>query len=150
TLYRSYIQACTHARAAKEERAQLARELHDGPIQSLIGAEMSLAALRRRAEIEGSGGMDAPLSQAQQVLRREILSLRELMIRMKPLDLPPGGLPAYLAQAVRRFAQESGIRAEFLAEDRLAAGLTRQHAVALARIVQEALTNVRKHSGATR
>jgi len=151
TLYRSYIQACTRARAAREERAQLARELHDGPIQSLIGAEMSLAALRRRAEIEGSASwIDGPLSQAQQVLHREILGLRELMVRMKPLDLPPGGLTTYLDQAVRRFAQDSGIRGEFVAEGRSADRLSRQHAVACARIVNEALTNVRKHSGATR
>jgi signal transduction histidine kinase len=151
TVYGAYVQSCTRARASKEERAQLARELHDGPIQSLIGAEMGLEALRRHADLDGTtAAFDVSLSQAQHILRQEIVNLRELMVRMRPLDLPPGSLPTYLARAVRRFSQESGIRAEFVAEDRSAEALPRQQAIAFARIVHEALTNVRKHSGATR
>jgi signal transduction histidine kinase len=151
-VYGAYARSCIRARASKEERAHLARELHDGPIQSLIGAEMSLEALRLR-QVD-SGGVTAALAQSlgetQRLLRQEIVNLRELMVRMRPLDLPAGGLPGYLDRAVRRFSEQSGIRAEFVAEDRSAALLPRHHAVALARIAQEALANVRKHSAATR
>jgi signal transduction histidine kinase len=151
-VHGAYARSRVRARASKEERAHLARELHDGPIQSLIGAEMSLEAQRRR-QVDSGGPNSAlaqSLGQTQRLLRQEIVNLRELMVRMRPLDLPPGGLPNYLDRAVRRFSEESGIRAEFVAEDRSAAVLPRQLAVALARIAQEGLANVRKHSAATR
>ncbi len=150
-LCAAYMQSSVRARVSQEERAHLARELHDGPIQSLIGAEMSLEALRRQAPLNGTpAALDRSLNEAQRILRQEIVSLRELMVRTKPLDLSPGSLPTYLARAVRRFSHESGIRAEFVADDRPAPALPRQHAAALARIVHEALANVRKHSEATR
>jgi len=97
-----------------------------------------------------AAGFESTINQAQRILRQEIVGLRELMVRMKPLDLPDGSLPLYLARAVHRFSQESGIRADFAAEDRSGVALPRPHAVALARIVHEALANVRKHSGASR
>lgn len=138
--------------AAREERAVIAREIHDGPIQSMIGADMSLEALRRHARLDGTPtGFDKGVADAQRILRQEIAGLRELMIRMRPLDVPPGGLSAYLARAVGRFSRESGIRAEFVVDDRSGAELLGRHeAIGLARIAQEALINVRKHSGATR
>jgi signal transduction histidine kinase len=96
------------------------------------------------------GTFGAQLAQAQAILRQEIVTLRELMVRMKPLDLPSDELPAYLAQTVRRFMLDSGIRAEFISDQRPWHSLLRHHAAGLARIVQEALINVRKHSGASR
>jgi signal transduction histidine kinase len=138
--------------AARDERAAIAREIHDGPIQSLIGADMSLEALKRHARLDGTAtGFEVGIADAQRILRQEISGLRELMIRMRPVDVPPGGLPAYLARAVGRFSRESGIRAEFVVDDRSAAVLLPRHeAIGLWRIAHEALINVRKHSAATR
>jgi two-component system nitrate/nitrite sensor histidine kinase NarX len=136
---------------AREERTAIAREIHDGPIQSLIGADMSLEALKRHARLDGTAtGFEAGIADAQRILRQEISGLRELMIRMRPVDVPPGGLPAYLARAVGRFSRESGIRAEFVVDDRSAVLLPRHEAIGLLRIAHEALINVRKHSAATR
>jgi signal transduction histidine kinase len=70
------------------------------------------------------------------------------MQQMKPLDLTPKQLLDFLADAVDRFRRDTGIQARFVSEledIELPPRLCRE----LARIAQEALVNVRKHSGAS-
>lgn len=149
TLYDRYLASHRRSRATEEARTRLARALHDGPIQSLIGAEMHIAALCRQVDPDRTAKhAGVELRRAQDILRQEILALRELMMHLKPLDVTPEELPEYLSQIVRRFSRDTGIRGEFIADgSRL--DPARQHCAELARIVQEALSNVRKHSGAT-
>ena len=135
------------ARAGAAERARVARELHDGSIQSLFGIEMKIAAIRRESHRSASQ-IEAELAGVQDLLRREILSLRELMQALRPLELDSGEqLPDVLADVVERFRRDTGISARFIAAgDRIP--LPPAAAVEVVRIVQEALVNVRKHSGA--
>jgi len=128
------------------DRALVARELHDGAIQSLIGMEVQVDVLRRQAAPE-SPPMAEELSRIQHLLRQEVLNLRELMQQMKPLDLDPSRLPDFLAEAVDRFRRDTGISASFVSDLREVA-LSPRICLELARIAQEALVNVRKHSGA--
>ena len=132
----------THAKAM--DRALVARELHDGAIQSLIGLEVQVDVLRRQAS-------EAPLAdelgRIQRMLRQEVLNLRELMRQMKPLDLDPRQLPDFLAESVDKFRRETGIAASFVSDLR-DISLSPRICTELARIAQEALVNVRKHSGA--
>jgi len=80
-------------------------------------------------------------------LREEVLKLRELMQQMKSLDVDSSNLFRFLEDAVERFQRETGIGARFVSEiDRL--HLQQRICRELARIVQEALVNVRKHSNA--
>ena len=92
------------------ERARVARELHDGAIQSLISAEMRADVLRRRAE-RGTAGLAPELAELQQLLRREVLNLRDLMQQMRPVDLTPEQLLDYVADTVDRFRRDTGIEA---------------------------------------
>jgi signal transduction histidine kinase len=145
--YSRYLLRRLRSRVGAIERARVARELHDGVIQSLIGLEMKVQVLRRQA-----GGVSAPiageLARIQEELRQEVLNVRELMEQMKPIDLDPKHLPEYLADVVDRFRRGTGISAMFVCdfeEVNLAPGVCRE----LARIVQEALVNVRKHSSAS-
>ena len=128
------------------DRALVARELHDGAIQALIGMEVQVDVLRRQAA-EQSAPMAAELERIQELLRREVLNLRELMQQMKPLDLSPQHLLDFLAESVDRFWRETGISASFVSELR-EVNLPPRVCQELARIAQEALVNVRKHSGA--
>ena len=134
------------SRVGAAARARVARELHDGVIQSLIGLEMQVEAWRRTAADEAPTAGDR-LAHIQQVLRREIVDLRELMQQLKPPSIDPSELLDYLADLIGRFQQQSGIIAHFVTEiDQL--NLSPHVCGELARIVQEALVNVRKHSGA--
>jgi len=145
-IYNVYLLSRLRGRVGAIERARMARDLHDGVIQSLIGLEMQIAALRRE-----TGGASPPLgarlAEVQQLVRQEVAGLRELLLRMKPLYLDPRRLPEYLVDLVDRFQRETGIAAHFFCPlDEVA--LRPRVGTELARIVQEALANVRKHSGA--
>jgi len=128
------------------DRALVARELHDGAIQSLIGLEVQVDVLRRQA-VE-TPGMSEELGRIQQMLRQEVLNLRELMRQMRPLDLDPRQLLDFLAESVDKFRRETGIGASFVSDLR-AIDLPPRICTELARIAQEALVNIRKHSGAS-
>lgn len=144
-LYGVYVMRRLRLRAGAVERARVARELHDGVIQSLIGLEMQVDVLRRQAA--PSGQLAAELGRIQTLLRQEVLNVRELMQQMKPLELGPRQFLDFLAQTVDRFQQDTGISAYFvssLEEVRMSPRVASE----VARIVQEALVNVRKHSAA--
>src|SRR5258705_4376354 len=135
------------SRAGAVERARVARELHDGAIQALFGIEMKIEALRRRTALS-SAAVDVELGEVQHLLQREVLSLRELMQALRPIELETSDqLPDVLASLVERFRRDTGVSARFVCTGSPIA-LPAPTALELARIVQEALVNVRKHSRA--
>ena len=81
------------------------------------------------------------------MLREEVLKLRELMQEMKSLDLDSRKLLGYLSDTVERFQRETGIAARFVT-DLEDVEMPQQMCRELARIVQEGLVNIRKHSKA--
>ncbi|MGH9789356.1 MAG: sensor histidine kinase [Candidatus Acidiferrales bacterium] len=88
------------------------------------------------------------MARLQRLLHHEILNVRELMLQMRPLELDPQRLLEFLAETVDRFQRDTGITARFISElddVQMPPRVCRE----LARIVQEALVNVRKHSGAS-
>jgi signal transduction histidine kinase len=133
------------SRVGAAERARIARDLHDGIIQSLIGLEMQVDVWRREAGVDPSAA--SKLGQIQNALRAEVLDLRDLIQRVKAVSIDPRHVLDHLASLVERFQRDSGITAHFVSEiDELT--LSPQCCEEVARIVQEALVNVRKHSGA--
>ncbi len=135
------------ARVGAAERARVARELHDGAIQSLFGIEMRLQAVRRDIQ-PLSPSADSELAGVQDMLRQEVLSLRELMQALRPVEVDASEqLPEVLGPIVERFRRDTGISARFIADEgRISMRPAR--ALELVRIVQESLVNVRKHSHA--
>ncbi len=133
-------------RAGAVERARFARELHDGAVQSLIAVEMQVDVLRRQSATKPDM-VPKELGRIQALLREEVLKLRELMQQMKTLDVDSKKLLGVIHDTVERFQRETGIVARFtsdLEELDMPQPVCRE----LARIVQEALVNVRKHSQA--
>jgi two-component system, NarL family, sensor histidine kinase DegS len=87
------------------------------------------------------------LAQLQRLVRRSEVELRELVEQGRPLDLGPKSFVEYVTDLTAEFEHETGILARFVFEDGQSSP---PPAVAgeLVRIVQEALLNVKKHSGA--
>ena len=132
--------------AGAVERARIARELHDGVIQTVTGIELQVAALSRRLA-KTAPGVVKELRRLDEILRQEVVSLRDVMHQIRPLDLGPDQLVPALDEFVQRFQRETGISARFVSQlDRVA--LPPHACREVARILNEALVNVRRHSGA--
>jgi signal transduction histidine kinase len=141
-----YLLHRLRSKSAANERARIARELHDGIIQSVMGVQMQLHTLGPAAAARSRSLADE-LNRLAALLHEEVLNLRDLMQQMKPLELPPDRFVDTLADTVQRFQYESGIAARFITQHDVV-DLPPRVCRELLRVVQEALVNVRKHSGA--
>ena len=133
-------------RAAEEERARIAANLHDGPIQRLAALGLVLDRCRLRMDREDKDGARELVKRARTELSEEIRSLRQLMSELRPPILDEGGLEAALRDHLSSWSSASGI------EVRLEAApyglLSLDSETVVYRVVQEALANVAKHSRA--
>jgi signal transduction histidine kinase len=129
-------------------RAGLTRELHDGTLPSLLSAEMQIEVLRRqRSDLTGELKWRR-LAALQALIHKEALNLRDLIEKTKPLNFSPKELPDFLAELVARFRRDTGISVRLETGEEnitLPPGICHE----IVRIVQEGLSNVRKHSGAS-
>ena len=145
-VYNVYLVRRIRAQVGTVERARVARELHDGVIQSLSAAVMKMELLRR-PQAAAAIAPEEELTRLQQLLQEEIVKLRELMEEMKPLELNPNQLLGYLAGLVENFHRETGIHARFIS-DLEEISLRPRVCREVGQIAREALVNVRWHSGA--
>jgi len=121
--------------------------LHDGALQSMIAVAYRLDALRRQSASCAVAVVDE-LGRIHNLLLEEARKLRDLMEKMKPLEVEAKTLRAHLIELVERFQRETGISAQFVCESTVVA-IRPWVCDAVARIVQEGLANARKYSGAT-
>lgn len=140
----SYIGAITTGQ--EEERRRLARELHDDTIQSLIS-------LKQKIQLVEMDYSDPPVVEALGKLsaftERTIEDVRRMVRDLRPIYLEDLGLIAALQMLVNETNEASGTPITFEnhgKERRLDPSVE----LALYRIVQEALSNITRHSGATR
>jgi PAS domain S-box-containing protein len=128
------------------ERLHLAQELHDGPLQDLIGISYRLAELAEGLPDEaGVGQMVAAQATLQQVLRM----LRAISGELRPPALAPFGLEKAIrshAEDFQRQHPELKIRFELMPDGQ---ALPEQVRLALFRIYQQALNNVVRHAQAS-
>ncbi len=144
-LHNVYLYGRFRSRISDTERARIARELHDSAIQSTIAADLELQAVRRTTTF--APPVEAALERVQQLLRDQARLMRELTERLKPLNLGDKNFIGFLTNTVDRFRRDTGIDATVVATvDDLV--LSPRIARELGRIVQEALANIRRHSGA--
>lgn len=146
--FNAYLLSRIRSQIGAQERGRLARELHDGAIQSLVGAELRMHAMRR-LPAEGSAGHPEPLAEVEALIHEQVLNLRELMEKIRPVDPDPRQLPEYLAEQVEKFQRETGIEAIFRGGEQ-PVRLTGRACRELIHVLQELLFNVRRHSGARR
>jgi len=132
-------------RAALEERSHLAREIHDGLAQHLWFAKLKFERLAATVPDD-----DRPLaSEVGQALDSAIVEARQALVTMRTsldAELP---LSEMLKRTVDDFGQRSGIRVTFSVGAGMPTALPPRQQIEVLRVVQEALTNVRKHADAT-
>ncbi|WP_347313310.1 cache domain-containing protein [Defluviimonas sp. SAOS-178_SWC] len=132
----------------EEERGRVARELHDSISQILVGVRYTLELARRRLGL-GDARAEESLSTGIERLNGAIGEVRRISRDLRPGVLDDLGLGPALQSLVEEFGRRTGIATEFetvVFRNRL----DQEAKIALYRIAQEALTNIEKHSGATR
>jgi signal transduction histidine kinase len=133
--------------ASESERARWARELHDETLQAMAGLRVLLSGARR------SGDPDrimAAMGDAIDLLEHGIADLRALITDLRPAALDELGTQAALETLIARVAQQSGLEIELEFESDTLARHSTEIESTMYRLVQEGLTNVVKHAGATR
>jgi signal transduction histidine kinase len=144
-LFNAYKISQLRSRVRRMERTRLARELHDGILQTLIGLEMEIEAIRKQVDAIPVG--EPRLRDLRDHLRRDIADTRDLMQRLQPAGMTGADVLRTIAELAQRLRRDVGI------DVRLATASSKldcapQVCTHLTRIIQEALSNVRKHSGA--
>jgi signal transduction histidine kinase len=135
-------------RSREEERARLARELHDGPIQTLVGLNLQVGMLLSLEEEAGSPMVET-LSGARVEVKELLSDLRQVCAELRPPMLDTLGLNAALrALAEEWSAQHSTPTQLELPPNQTLLSLPDVVAVNLYRVVQEALANVARHAAA--
>ena len=129
--------------AQEEERARIARDLHDEVNQSLTGLLLRLEAMREKAPPELAGALAEVRTLANQALQ-ELLALAR---QLRPTALDDLGLKAALAGHVAAVGRQSGIETSFESEGDIAS-VPQDVQVVAYRVAQEALSNAVRHSGA--
>ncbi|HKY59811.1 MAG TPA: PAS domain S-box protein [Gemmatimonadota bacterium] len=133
--------------AAEDERLRIARDLHDDTAQRLAALLLRLRVVRGAADAERERILDE--------LHGEILETAEAVRRiargLRPPSLEEIGLEAAIRALARSIRESHGLRVEIDAGPGwMETGLRPDAELALYRIVQEALSNVVRHAGATK
>lgn len=137
----------------EEEKARIARDLHDELGQLVTGLKMDLRWIERRVgELPGSDVTHALLDRAvaaSELADQTVATVQRLAADLRPGALDRLGLGAALRQEGRAFEARTGVRCEVRLDEGLPP-LSDDLATALYRIAQEAMTNVARHAGAAR
>ncbi len=134
-------------KAQEQERIRIAGELHDGVMQEMLAVTMMLGTAKRR--IADVSEAKATIDKVQQKLIEVGTDIRQLSHDLHPPILQEAGLPDAVRAYCEQVSASSSIPVSCEADDRVR-DLSRGAALALFRIVQEALGNAAKHARATR
>ncbi len=145
----------------EEERARIAREIHDELGQALTALKIDLSWLGDQfTESRRSGDLSQTTGEAQPILAKiqsmfglidmTIQSVRRIATELRPGMLDDLGLVAAIEWQAQDFQRRTGIQCKLFIESEEDAVLDKELSTALFRIFQETLTNVARHAQATK
>ncbi len=130
----------------EEERRTISRELHDAVGQALIAIKIDMGVVLRGFETDPRARQ--ALESARTIAETTLQNVRDLSQLLHPSTLDDFGLPEALDLYLQSFTTRTGIRAQ-LSYARMNERLRPEIEVCVYRVVQEALTNVARHSKAS-
>ncbi|WP_175828837.1 hybrid sensor histidine kinase/response regulator [Burkholderia cepacia] len=135
-------------RAREEEKARIARELHDDLGQQLTALKMVTAVLDNKLKGAEAGSPEAMVGNLYSMIDQIVVSVRRIAADLRPRMLDDLGLVPAVDWLIADFSSRYGIRVVRRIDANQIA-FNRESATAVFRMVQESLTNSARHSGAT-
>ncbi|MCS6882731.1 MAG: GAF domain-containing sensor histidine kinase [Oscillochloridaceae bacterium] len=135
--------------AGEAERARIARDLHDGARQALLGAQLHLEAMREALQRGDTRAIQDHLSHGRTALNTVEQELARIVRNLHPPRLDKGDLSITLTELARQWTAATQTLT-LCTVDPCLPPLEATQAIALYRIVQEALANCSRHARASR
>jgi two-component system nitrate/nitrite sensor histidine kinase NarX len=133
--------------AVGEERALIARELHDSIAQSLAFLKIQAGLLRSAVQKQQSEKVSATLDELDAGLKESINDVRELLVHFRTRT-NTDDIEAALQETLQKFQHQTGLPTRLQLEGQ-GLPLPPDVQVQVLHVLQEALSNVRKHAGAS-
>lgn len=134
--------------AVLEERERLSREMHDSLAQVLGYLHLKAQDTQRALNRNDVGKVGEELEDMAAVAHEAYADVREAIIGLRSAVQPDGGIAGTLKDYLAKYSRRAGIHAELRIEGEWRPRFSPEVAVQVVRVVQEALTNVRKHANA--
>lgn len=131
-------------RAQEEERRRVAREIHDGPAQTLANIVLRLEIAEKLLDLD-PGRVRAELKDLKTLVRANLQDIRRIIFDLRPMALDDLGIVPALKKYLDNFQDTYDIECEILVEGRERRLLPAME-IALFRLIQEGMTNVAKHA----
>ena len=132
--------------AQEAERARIARDLHDGPVQLLAGLVRTADLIEKEREADGAA-FGAAVERLRGMSETALAELRAVARDLRPMTLHRLGLHAALRSLAADMTDRSGVAVDLHVDE--GEPLREEVELCIFRIVQEALTNVSRHAHAT-
>ena len=133
-------------KAHEEERKRVAREIHDGPAQSIVNLSLKLEICKKYLSVNDMENLCAEMNSLGDSIRFSVKEIRTIIYDLKPGILEDGLISA-IQKHIDTFSASSGLRTSFIHrgdDSEIEYYLTST----IFRMVQEALSNVKKHAEA--
>lgn len=134
--------------AREKERTEIAMNLHDDLGQKLTALKMNLSWLRKRIGVQSTLVSDK-LNEVEQIIKTSIGTVQKISSDLRPAILYELGLKDAVEWHIKQNLEPAGIKGSFRLEPE-DLQLDKSSSIVLFRIIQEALTNIIRHSGARR
>ena len=148
-LYQNLMEEKERIVAVEEDaRKKLARDLHDGPTQSIAAIAMRLNYTQKLLENGREDEVEEELSRVEDLARMTTKEIRHMLFTLRPLILETQGLRAALAQYITKRAETDSLPIHLDAPEGVDQVLGKDAQGVIFYIVEEAIGNARKHAQA--
>lgn len=132
----------------EETRKKLARDLHDGPTQSVSAIAMRINVVRKMLELK-TGDPEGELEKIEDLARRTTKEIRHMLFTLRPLALESAGLTAALEAMAEKMEQTYQQKVQVEVDENVINRLEIGKQTVVFFITEEAVNNARKHAQAS-
>lgn len=134
--------------AQEEERKRLSREIHDGPAQSLSNIVFKAEICKMVVQKDLQQGL-TELDELKDAVRSTLNEIRAIIYDLRPMSIDDIGLLPTIDKMIHEFSDMTGIKVKYVPTE-LKVDLDNIIELAIFRLIQENLNNIKKHANAKR